>query len=144
MLRRTYRLLCTSEGPADGPELEGSLVDVPDAVARHRYAITRLADAAGIHKRGAGESERVHSVIVGDLAVREAEYARHVRVAVKAQLAAQQLEVSVRDRTVEDVFVNVIARAGVDQQDVLLGVAVRQIAQPLETFWADHVDRPAH
>src|SRR5206468_1555760 len=98
----------------------GSIGQPRDAVASHRYAITRLADAAGIHKRGAGESESVHSVIVGDLAVREAEYARHVRVAVKAQLAAQQLEVCMRDRTVEDVFVDVIARAGVDQQDVLL------------------------
>src|SRR5690348_16436463 len=63
-LRFAYRLLCTSDVIGNAPELERSLAHIPDAVARHGYAVTRLPDAAGIHKRGAGEPERVDTVVV--------------------------------------------------------------------------------
>ena len=83
------------------------------------------------------------TVFMRDGAIRQSEDSRHVSVPVKADAAVEELEVRVRDSSVQHVFIDVIARACVNQQHVVLDVAIRQSAQPIEFFRTDHVDGPA-
>src|SRR2546421_13087989 len=45
---------------------------------------------------------------------------------------------------VEHVFVNMVARAGMNEQHIMLKVAVRQSAQPLEPLGSNHFNSPTH
>src|SRR6202043_592786 len=115
-----------------------------DAVARGRAAVPWLADAAWVHQSRTLQTEGVHPVLVSDLTVSEPKYPRYMRMPVKANSAVEQLEVGVRDGGVEHVLVDVIARAGMDQEDVLFDVAVRESPQPFKPLVTDDLDRPAN
>ncbi len=78
------------------------------------------------------------------LPVGQPEYAGNVSVSVETHAAIQKFEVRERHCGIEDVLVNVVAWAGVDEQHVTLNVAVRQSSQPCDSIVADCVDRPSH
>src|SRR5579859_2756343 len=139
-----YRLLGASYVVRDTAELERSVIHVPDSVAGHWYAVARLADAAGVDQGRSGEAESVYAVVVRDLPVEQPEYPRHVGVAVKADLILEQLQVGVGHGGVEHIFVDVIAGACMDEQDLLLGLALRQIAKPIKPLLVDHFHSPTH
>jgi hypothetical protein len=63
-------------------------------------------------------------------------------MAVEAHSTVEQLEVCECNPCVEDVFVNVVARAGVDEKHVVLNVAVWQSSQPRDSVLADGVNCP--
>ena len=67
-----------------------------------------------------------------------------MRVPVETNAAVEQLEVGECNPGVEDVLVDVVAGAGMDEQHVVLNVAVGQSSQPLDSLVADRVHRPAH
>src|SRR6202521_3834845 len=62
---------------------------------------------------------------------------------MEADTTVNQLQVRVRDRRIQHVFVNVIAGARVHHQYLVLDVAVGQSAQPPQSLSADYVDSPA-
>src|SRR5437870_13469787 len=69
---------------------------------------------------------------------RHAEYAGDVCVTVKAHATVEQLEVGLRHGCVENVFVDVVARTRMDEQDVVFKMAVRQSPQPLQPLRSNH------
>ena len=78
-----------------------------------------------------------------ELAVVSPEDARHVRVAVEAGLASDQVQVRVGRGSVEDVLVDVVAGTPVDEEDLIADlVAVGKVRQPAEPIPAQVGDRP--
>jgi hypothetical protein len=109
---------------AHAVKLEGRGVNIPNAVARRRETVPRLADAAWIDERRTGESKGIDPVFVRHSAIRKPKDPRHVRVTMKADPAVKQLEVRVCHRGVEHVFINMVARTGVTEQNVVFEMAV--------------------
>src|SRR5207248_2644029 len=79
-----YGALRSLDVVAHTAELEGFGLDVPHAIAGGRQTVPRLTNAAGIDQRGSAETECVHAVFVSHRTIRQPKYARHMRVAVKA------------------------------------------------------------
>src|SRR5438128_11850889 len=75
---------------------------------------------------------------------RHAEYAGDVCMTVKAHATVEQLEVGLRHGCVENVFVDVVARTLMDEQDVVFKMAVRQSPQPLQPLRSNHFNCPAN
>ncbi len=59
------------------------------------------------------------------LPVGQPEYAGNMRVSVETDAAIEKFEVRERHCGIEDVFVNVVTRTGVDEQNVMFDVALR-------------------
>ena len=138
------RLLCALDVVRDASELEGLVVHIPDAVAGHWRAVSRLSDAAGVDQRRPFEREGVDAVLVRNLAVVLAKDPGHVSVPVEADTAVDEVEVGGSDCGVEHVLVDVVAGAGVDQQYLVLDVAVGQPSQPVQSLVSEHVYSPTH
>jgi len=63
-------------------------------------------------------------------------------MSVKTDSAIQKLKVRKRNRGVENVLINVVARTGMDEKHVVLNVAVWQSSQPRDSVLADGVNCP--
>jgi hypothetical protein len=63
---------------------------------------------------------------------------------VKADAAVEELEIRMRYGGVENVLIDVVARARVNQEDVMLKVAVRQPPQPFEPLLPYNLNCPSH
>src|SRR5437588_9153317 len=111
-------LLGASNVIGNATKLESSLIHVPDSIAGHRDAVAGLADAAGVDQGGSHEAEGVDAVVVCDLPVGQPEDPGDMSVAVKADLALEQLEVGVGHSAVEHILVNVVARACMHEHDL--------------------------
>src|SRR5438477_8237915 len=67
-----------------------------------------------------------------------------MRMAMKADAAVEQFEVRMRHRGVEHVFINVVARTGVDEQHTMFEMAVRQSPQPLQPLLSYDLNCPTN
>ena len=63
---------------------------------------------------------------------------------VKADAAIEQLEVGMCDRGIEHVFIDVVARAGMNQQHVMFKMAVWQPPQPRQPLLSNHLNCPTN
>src|SRR5262249_22017962 len=104
---------------ANAPEFKAVPVDVPDAVARRRQAVSGLAHAARVDKGGPNEWKSIDAVFVGHGVIGHSEDPWYMGVAVETDAPIEQLQVRVCNSRVQDVLINVVARTRVHEQYVV-------------------------
>src|SRR5256885_16315287 len=103
-----------------------------------------MAVEAWMGERGNGESKGNDPEFVRYDTFRNPKAPSHARVTMKAAPAVKQLEVRMCHRGVEHVFINMVARTGVNVQNVVFEMAVRQAPQPFQPLLSYHLNRPTN